>query len=99
MWIVRLVVGDYAGPDLLGIEWMRGRWCLGEGIESLAWRDVHFADQQSLVTSSLVVNLAIFSQICVDLSKANWVACIEELGQRAVRALVFSLGCRGRNQQ
>ena len=45
--------------------------------------------------SSFVVDLAVFSQICVDLSKADWVACIEELGQCAVRALVFSLGCRG----
>ena len=45
--------------------------------------------------SSFVVDLAIFSQICVDLSKTDWVACIEELGQRAVRAFVFSLGCRG----
>lgn len=31
--------------------------------------------------SSFVVNLAIFSQIIADLSKADWVACIEELGQ------------------
>lgn len=45
--------------------------------------------------SSFVVYLAIFGQIGVDLSKADWLACIEELGQRAVRSLVFSLGCRG----
>ena len=74
---------------------MGRRRCLGESIESLAWCDVHLADQQRLVPSSLVVNLAIFSQICVDLNKADWVACIEKLGQRTVRSLVFSLGCRG----
>lgn len=44
--MVCLVIGDYAGADLLGIELMLRRWCLGEGIEGLAWRNAHSADQK-----------------------------------------------------
>ena len=47
-----------------------------------------------MIGAVVVVHVPILSEVCVDLGKAYWVASVEKLGQCAVGAFVFALGCR-----